>query len=523
MHEGRYYVLFRCLVKCKEPGAECILRLTVADKYLMDCMRLYAIDTEQAGVPEGKRKDAQVAESARVPITSGLRFKLPGGAGHKGYVLLGDIVAPYNVEASKLGLVLACNKEIEEFTVAELEEVAEYADSYTPYKYGMIFRERLYVPGDTAFSLHIRLRKGGQVRSVAAKEEKKAPGKKEAPPEDKQNASSEEKALEKPRRIRTMLYEGDEMIYENYTYNHVTVPHVRLQKTVEEADNPKPLHSYILQCEFDLSEWPDCVKRTEDTAGLGWVLKIVSPSSVAVVRDTEKEDREQAIKDSWEEAQSGRADKAQKCRLKYIAEYKKAHGQELTPEEEAMLQGDEVPKKKEEEKKWGLAQQAAKKAGVKEVKKQAGKVAPAKREDEPEPLDLAKPLPDPKDHISAELKAYLEHSQKDRLIMVPDTKHKARTRTPEECEQIRQKHEAEIKQFEDYIKEHDAAAEKAKKSRQEVPSALFSGYRPSASTRSRSQWNSRNSPEATKPSSPNATSTRTSSPDAKPKKKNSPP
>jgi len=44
---------------------------------------------------------------------------------------------------------------------------------------------------------------------------------------------------------------------------------------------------------------------------------VISSETVAIVRDTTKEDREKAIKKSWEDQEPGRADKAKKSRIKF--------------------------------------------------------------------------------------------------------------------------------------------------------------------------------------------------------------
>jgi hypothetical protein len=360
-------------------------------------------------------------------------------------------------------LILVTNKELAEFTNVELEEQAEYADLYVPYKYGVVFRERVYVPGNTTLSFHVRLRKGGQLKSVAAKEEKKGTAKKDAQ-EDKLLNVVPEKNLEPHRRIKVELIESGETVFEKMGYNHLVIPHVKLQKT-EELGEGKLNHAYILQCSFDISDWPNCIKKCEETADVGWVLKVISSASVGIVKDTEKEDREQVIRESWEEAEPGRAEKAKQSRAKFMAKMKKMKGEALSPEEEELAK-DDMSKKKEE--KWGLLGQATKKVGVKEVKKQAGKAAPAKQEAEPEALDLEKPLPEPAAHINSDIKEYLDHSKHDRLIVLKDTKHKAKKRTPEEIEQIKQKHETEIQNFDKYLKEKKDKEEQDKKEREEV-------------------------------------------------------
>lgn len=64
-----------------------------------------------------------------------------------------------------------------------------------------------------------------------------------------------------------------------------------------------------------------------------WMLKVYSQDTMAVVKDTEKEDSEKALKASWEQNEPGRAEKAKRSRLKYLAHLKKQKGEQLTEEE----------------------------------------------------------------------------------------------------------------------------------------------------------------------------------------------
>ena len=54
-----------------------------------------------------------------------------------------------------------------------------------------------------------------------------------------------------------------------------------------------------------------------DTEFIHWFLTIFSTDTVGVLRDTTKEDREKAIKKSWEDKEPGRAERAKKCRGKF--------------------------------------------------------------------------------------------------------------------------------------------------------------------------------------------------------------
>jgi len=45
-----------------------------------------------------------------------------------------------------------------------------------------------------------------------------------------------------------------------------------------------------------------------------WFLTIFATDTVGVLRDTTKEDKEKAIKKSWEDKEPGRSERAKKCR-----------------------------------------------------------------------------------------------------------------------------------------------------------------------------------------------------------------
>lgn len=69
-----------------------------------------------------------------------------------------------------------------------------------------------------------------------------------------------------------------------------------------------------MQATFDLREWPEAKNKDENTDAIHWFMTIFSSDTVALVRDTTKEDREKAIKKSWEDKEPGRANNAKKAR-----------------------------------------------------------------------------------------------------------------------------------------------------------------------------------------------------------------
>eukprot|EP00826_Nyctotherus_ovalis_P044789 TRINITY_DN4874_c0_g2_i2.p1 TRINITY_DN4874_c0_g2~~TRINITY_DN4874_c0_g2_i2.p1 ORF type:complete len:864 (+),score=330.72 TRINITY_DN4874_c0_g2_i2:1536-4127(+) len=449
IREGRYYVAFRSNFVCTEEKTDLILKVDIADRYLLECMRFYIINRVKVEPETEKIKAAELAKEDMKEISHNTLFSLTPGS----YSILGDLIAPYNAEPGKIKVSIVTNPDIVEFVDIPLEEQAEYGDLYVPYKYGIIFRERIFVGGETPVSLHVRVRKGGYAKPLPPKEDKK-PSKKE--PEEKP-AAPPEVDFEAPRRIRLEILQDGETIYDRMAYNHVAVPNIKLRKT--EVGETGKVNSYIIQCGFDISDWPECVSENEETKNVSWVVKVVSPESVSIVKDTEKADREQKIKESWETGEPGRASRARQSRERYLILKRKLAGEQLTEEEEEMLRNPLA--KKEEEKKVG------KKAPVKKEVKKQGKGEEKKEEDMSQLLDMEKPLPEPGEHVNIEIKKYLEHAKKDRYIFIKDTRHKARKRTEQEVEQIGQKHEAEMQEFDKYYKETEEKEEEKKKERED--------------------------------------------------------
>jgi len=67
-----------------------------------------------------------------------------------------------------------------------------------------------------------------------------------------------------------------------------------------------------------LDLWPEAKTTNDQTEGISWVMKLFTSETIAVIKDTDKEDREKALKASWEAAEPGRAEKAAKSRARYL-------------------------------------------------------------------------------------------------------------------------------------------------------------------------------------------------------------
>lgn len=85
--------------------------------------------------------------------------------GGKGYTLIIEGVPSYNTnpEGNQLHVEVISNRA--DFALEESQQVEpfEYVDKYTPSKYGIVFKEKLFVgPDHTSAAFNIRLRRNGQ-------------------------------------------------------------------------------------------------------------------------------------------------------------------------------------------------------------------------------------------------------------------------------------------------------------------------------------------------------------------------
>ena len=106
-------------------------------------------------------------------------------------------------------------------------------------------------------------------------------------------------------------------------------------------------------------------------------MKWFTSETIALIKDTDKEDREKALKLSWENTEPGRAEKAAKSRARFSAQQKKARGEELTDADNEILN-----EKRERVKKKDMEEALP----VKGAPVKGGKAAPAK----PDPKAKAK-------------------------------------------------------------------------------------------------------------------------------------
>jgi hypothetical protein len=153
-------------------------------------------------------------------------------------------------------------------------------------------------------------------------------------------------------------------------------------------------------------------------------MKVFSSETLAIIKDTDKEDREKALKASWEENEPGRAEKAKRSRQKFVLQEKLRKGEQLTEEEMAIVK--EVRERIRKKDEIPVDPKAAGGKGAPAGKgAPPAKGAPAKGA-EAQPKVLSKEeeeknkrvLPEPFQHVNNEIREFLFHFKSDRLIQI---------------------------------------------------------------------------------------------------------
>lgn len=121
--------------------------------------------------------------------------------------------------------------------------------------------------------------------------------------------------------------------------------------------------------------------------------------TLALVKDTDKEDREKTLKASWEAADPGRAEKASRSRQRYLLAKKQKAGEELNEEEmEILKEKRERVRKKDLEEQVNVKGKG--KAPAKADPKKGGKGAPVPEKSDEEDDTKKRILPEPANHVN---------------------------------------------------------------------------------------------------------------------------
>ena len=410
LKEGKYHLLGKYIIEILDDTTDIMLSITGTDHYLMQYMN-YKISLKS-------NKDNTGKCEAFAPVELGLQEtkKIHLGAGK--YVLSIHIRPPYNAAEGKLNISYLASKDIPNLVPIAFEECAEYGDIYTPYKYGVIFREILSATDESSISLHV---------SLHTKTEKGY------------------EPLKEQRRIIIEIFYGGEKIIRYYDYNEVTIHHCNLFL----AESGK---KFVLQGSFDMQEWPDCNKVSEQTKNIHWQIRAYSSLPLSIIKDTEKEELEEKIIQSWEEKEPGRKEKALKSREKYLLQLKQAKGDKLTEEELAIVNAKRVLKKERDAPK--KAEKSKAPAKPKDPKKKEDETAEEKKEE-------VITFPKSADHFNDSIVSFIKHFEGDRLKI--NVAKASVLRTEEEKAKVKKDREQSIADHEASIKKSDAAFEELKK------------------------------------------------------------
>ena len=148
---------------------------------------------------------------------------------------------PYNTPEGNIQVDVQSSHENFSFEEIVGTEPVEYTDSYKPWKYGIIFKEKIvYAPIDNIIaSINLRLLKNG----------------KDIPKEVR-------------RAFRIEILDNNKVIFVKTGINQVNISHVVFRSNQglpesSEDPNQEVKHNYVLQAIFDLAQWPECKTLNE--------------------------------------------------------------------------------------------------------------------------------------------------------------------------------------------------------------------------------------------------------------------
>jgi hypothetical protein len=228
-------------------------------------------------------------------------------------------------------------------------------------------------------------------------------------------------------RHNTLIYEADffnQILIPNVIFEGEPVSLPDTKKSILSTQNSNP---YTIRCYLYAEDFSESLPKE-----IGWNIRVFSSDTLGFVKDSKKEDEEKALVESWEQGDPGRAEKAKKSRIKFLAQIKKQNGETLAKEEEeilteprerrksmesggaTMIRNDEKnPTKKIMSKKTIVENRDTSNRG-----KSIKVMGEVKENILQKPLiNLDKPLPKPEKHTSSYIKNFLNYSNQSRTIV----------------------------------------------------------------------------------------------------------
>lgn len=192
-----------------------------------------------------------------------------------------DYLGEHNIAEGSFKLNVISRQEIK-VTNLDCTDSTEFIDRYHPYKYGVIFKERLFVNNPEVFAT-FRL---NMFKIEGDKVVEESKGGAPANPKDKKPAAGKgavsaatallpptvdydhAKELDTPRMIYLELFEEDDLKQSVSGLNETALPSIVLSG--EKQGN----RNYYLQARFELRDFPEAASANEQTHGIFWCLSV---------------------------------------------------------------------------------------------------------------------------------------------------------------------------------------------------------------------------------------------------------
>lgn len=275
---------------------------------------------------------------------------------------------PYNILENNFEFeVLSSNPNIYIEHIERIE-ILEIGDLYIPNKHGIIFKELIFGIDKTyaTFSINITQIQRNQIATSMDTSESNS----FVPSDRRISLKTNEIEVDKLQKTKYVveIYDSrnNSLIFKSDFYNSILIPNVVLnydspflsnlnisglndnKKTAK--DNQKEINygkPFLLICYFHESEFPNCLNITK-TNDLCWSFRTFGSDTLAFVKDTTKEDSERAMKESWEQKEPGRAEKAKRSRIRFLIQQKIENNLPVTEEEENFIREDKEKRLKTE-------------------------------------------------------------------------------------------------------------------------------------------------------------------------------
>lgn len=159
MEAHKYQMFGKYDFKIAEENTSVHIKIdTPNDRNLLNYMRVRIVDKKHSS---GDRTEAHKVTTINQMNLRNLQLK-PNG--DQGYSLIVEGSMPYNTTEGQLVIDTHSNQESFALTESVQCEPVEYSDAYHPFKYGIIFKEKVVIsPVDhTSATMNIKLLKGGK-------------------------------------------------------------------------------------------------------------------------------------------------------------------------------------------------------------------------------------------------------------------------------------------------------------------------------------------------------------------------